>query len=184
MAAIGYSQVVPAARATNLPLAVGAGYSDFNADWDNGRIDGGTVWINYYPAIIPRYLKGLGLDIEARDLSYNKTTAGLQGYKQDTAGGGAIYSWHHFQNFRPYAKGLMEYGSFDFNVGAPYYHHDTRSLDVMGAGVDIHVIRHFWARADYEYQIWQPLFGDPHNLTPNGFTFGFLYDFRPPHPER
>lgn len=180
--AVGYSQVGPAARSTNLPLAVGAGFSNYNADWDNARVSGGTVWINYYPGIISRHLPGLGLDLEARDLSYLKTTIGLQGWKQDTAAGGAIYSWHHFQNIRPYAKGLYGYGSFDFNLGrcCVNYKHDTRSVEAMGAGMDVHVFRHFWARGDYEYQIWQPLFGKTTNATPNGFTFGGIFDFRSP----
>lgn len=182
-ATLGFSQVAPAARSSNLPLTVGMGYSDFNADWANSRVYGGTVWINYYPEIFSRHITGLGLDIEARDLSYNKPPV-LQGFKQDTAGGGAIYSWHHFHNVRPYAKGLIEFGSFDFNVGNPTYHHDTRAVYAMGAGLDYHVFGHFWARGDYEYQTWQSLFGRTTHPTPNGFTFGAMYDFRPAHSER
>jgi hypothetical protein len=31
------------------------------------------------------------------------------------------------------------------------------------------------ARGEYEYQMWHAIFG-PHDLTPQGFTFGVVYD--------
>ena len=120
------------------------------------------------------------MEIEAHDLSFDRPTTLPSNFRQDTAGGGVIYSWHHFRNVRPYAKGLIEFGSFDFDIGAPTYHHDTRTVYGMGAGLDYHLFGHIWARGDYEYQTWQNLpalgAGDP---TPNGFTFGAMYDFRP-----
>ena len=184
----GRSQVVPSALEGRLPITVGAGVSNFNADWGNGRINGGGMWIAWYPAFVPHPLHGLGLELEAHDLSWGRSPSLPAQFRQDTAGGGAIYSWHHFRNVRPYVKGLVEFGSFDFGSGTPgdcCYNHDTRTLLAEGAGLDYHVWGHIWARGDYEYQIWQNIgalgTGDP---TPNGFTFGAIFDFRSLRSER
>ena len=96
--------------------------------------------------------------------------------RYDTAGGGIIYHYLRPHNVRPYAKFLEQYGSIDFPP-YPGYAHDTRSLMSFGGGADIHAWRNLWVRADYEYQIWQHLFGHTTALTPNGFTFGPEYDF-------
>lgn len=186
MATSGISQVVPSAREGRLPLTIGAGISNYNADWSNQRINGSGLWIDYYPGIVPRHLNGLGLEAEAHDLSWGRSPVLVaSNFRQDTAGGGVIYSWHHFRNVRPYAKGLIEFGSFDFNEGPsePYYRHDTRTVYSMGAGLDYRIFGHIWARGDYEYQTWQVMFNRS-SPTPNGFTFGAMYDFRPVHSER
>jgi opacity protein-like surface antigen len=100
-------------------------------------------------------------------------------FRQDTAGGGAIYSWNRFRNFHPYGKGTVQFGSIDFGDGPghPYYSHDTRTLYTMGGGIDYRVFRRVWVRADYEYQIWQPLLSTVYRPDPQGFSLGAMYRF-------
>lgn len=173
----GFSQVSPSATEGRLPLTVGGGFSNFNADWGNGRVSGGGLWIDYYPGIVPRRLKGLGVEIDAHDLSFGRSPTIPKNFRQDTAGAGVIYSWHHFPKARPYAKGLMGIGSFDFGPNGTSYTHDTRTYYSVGGGLDYHLWNHVWVRGDYEYQTWQVMFGR-HSPTPNGFTIGAIYDFR------
>lgn len=170
-----FSQVVPAYTGRSLPLSVGFGPSSYDVDWGHGRMYGFTVWADYYPGFIPSSLRGLGVEIEARDISMDRSYT-QPNVRQDTAGGGPIYTWRHFRNFHPYAKFLYEYGSYDFTVfQAPDYKHDTRSLWAAGGGLEYRVYRPIWVRADYEYQTWQTLLGRTPN--PQGFTVGFALDF-------
>ncbi len=171
------SQVVPQAQAGNgHSFSIGVGPSSYDVDWGHGRMLGGTVWADWHPSREPALLHGLGLELEARDISLNHSSTQPSNYREDTAGGGPIYSWSHFKNFRPYGKFLIEYGSMDFKILAtPTYTHDTRGLYAPGLGFDYRVFGNFWARADYEYQIWQPMFG--HTPDPQGFTVGVEYAF-------
>lgn len=168
-----FSQVAPAATEGGLPLVVGAGFSDFYSDW-NGRLAGPTVWVdwNFYHG--PSFLHGFGIEVEGRDLNYGRT-GGVPNLRQDTAEGGAIYTWRHYRNFHPYAKYLIGFGSIDF---PPYgtYSHDTRTVLIPGGGAEYRAYRNIWVRGDYEYQYWRHIFG-PHDLNPNGVTIGVSYDF-------
>lgn len=171
-----FSQVAPAATQGELPLVVGAGFSNYNIDFGAGRReDGGTVWADWTIRQMPRILQGVGVTLEARDISLHPP-AGMSYFQYDTAGGGVIYHYLHPRNIHPYAKGLEEFGNIDFGVG-PGYSHDTRNFLAIGGGADFHAWRNVWVRADYEYQIWRGLFGRGHALTPNGFTIGPQYDF-------
>lgn len=170
-----FSQVRSAGKSGKVPLVVGAGFSNFNVDFGAGRReDGGTVWADWTIQQMPRILKGIGVEIEARDLSFGAPS--LPNMRYDTAGGGIVYHYLHLRHLHPYAKFLEQYGSIDFPP-YPGYAHDTRSLSSFGGGADIHAWRNVWVRADYEYQIWQHLFGHKTALTPNGVTFGPEYDF-------
>jgi len=174
-----FSQVVPDYRERGaLPLEVGAGFSDFNVDWGGGRREnGGTITADWTLNHMPRLLQGLGVGIIGRDLVVG-APASISYFQYETAGGGAIYHFLRPRNFLPYAKGGGGFGRIKFAPGyPPGYNGDTRSFSYMGGGADFHAWRHFWVRADYEYQIWQHLFGSPHALTPNGFTVGPEYDF-------
>ena len=169
-------QVAPSATQGNLPLVVGAGFSNYNIDWCcDRREDGGTLWIGWTIRQMPRMLQGLGIEVEARDLSLNPPAA-VPFFRYDTAGGGVIYHYLRPRNIHPYAKALEGFGSIDFNR-PPGYAHDTRSFFAIGGGADFHAWGPVWVRADYEYQMWFNLFGNPHPLTPNGFTFGPEFDF-------
>jgi opacity protein-like surface antigen len=170
-----YSQVASSATAGGLPLTVGVGYSNYATDW-NGRLSGPTLWAdwNFYHG--PPLLRGFGIEIEARDLNYDRTGSDPK-LRMDTAGGGAIYTWRHYRNFHPYGKFLVEYGSIDFNINSPGYTHDSRTVYAPGGGLDYRVFQNIWVRGDYEYQFW-PSFFHHHALNPNGFTIGASYDFR------
>jgi opacity protein-like surface antigen len=149
---------------------------------------GGAFWIDYYPGM-PSILHGLGVEVEARDISFDRHEVPTQQYpnwsgqantREDTAGGGAIYTWRHFRNFHPYGKFLISYGSVDFITGLTHatstYTHDTRTVMAPGLGIEYRIFRPLWARADYEYQDWLgKLLGT--TLNPQGFTVGVAYDF-------
>jgi len=177
-----FSQVVPAYQRRVWPISLGIGPSSYNVDLGHGRMLGGTVWADWYPAKLPHILRGLGVEGEARDISLNRSSTQTN-VRQDTAGAGPIYTWRHFHSFHPYFKYLIAYGSIDFDVGSPTYTHDTRTLYAPGGGLEYRIFRQIWARADYEYQTWQPLFGGK-TLNPQGFTVGVAYDFAHPVPSR
>ena len=174
-----FSQVVPAYHGPSLPLSVGIGPSSYDVDWGHGRMYGGTIWADWYPPQLPGILQGLGVEVEARDISLHQNCipAGFcpqKNMRQDTAGGGVIYSWRHFRNFHPYGKFLIEDGSVDF-YPLPGYAHDTRTLFAPGGGFEYRIFRPIWVRADYEYQDWGTLLGK--TLNPQGFTVGVSYAF-------
>jgi hypothetical protein len=177
-----FSQVVPAGHEGNLPFAVGAGPSSFDVDWGHGRMLGGTIWADYHPNQLPSLLHGLGLELEARDISLNANST-QKNYREDTVAGGAIYTWYHYRNFHPYGKFLVGYGSMDFSLPPPNanYSHDTRTLYAPGLGLEQRLFRHVWARADYEYQTWPDFLSrsksNPTSPNPQGFTLGVAYDF-------
>jgi opacity protein-like surface antigen len=175
IAAPAFSQVDPEATQGISPFSVGAGVSNFNVDWNKSRMYGGTFWADWHPSLRPSLLNGLGIEIEARDINYGRPSTVPSNFRQDTAGGGPIYTWRHYRNFRPYGKGLLEFGSFDFRAGNPYYSHDTRTLIATGPGVEIRAYGHLWVRAEYEYQIWEQILD--RRPDPQGFTLGAIYDF-------
>jgi opacity protein-like surface antigen len=175
------AQTVPAATESTLPLAVGAGFSYFDPDWytGQGQIYGGALWIDYIPNRVPWILRGLGVEIEARDVSLGQSSSEPSNLREDTAGGGLIYTWRHYPRFHPYVKGLGGYASIDFH-GGPGYNHDSRTIVIAGAGAEYRVMKRVWVRGDYEYQFWPNFL--PHNQAqPNGVTVGASYHFNTPH---
>jgi opacity protein-like surface antigen len=170
------AQTTPAAREDGLPLVIGGGMADNNIDFGAGRrMEGIAVWAGWDLTghkFVPR---GLTLDVEGKTIRYG-LPQGFSQMREETALGGVLYSWRHYKNFRPYAKGLMGIGSIDFPP-YPNYGHDTRMVKAMGGGIEYRAYRNVWIRADYEYQMWEQLFGTT-NLTPNGFTMGASYDFK------
>lgn len=174
-AVLGFSQAAPATTtAGGSPLTVGVGYSNFYTDW-SGRLSGPMLWADWNFDRGPSLLHGFGIEVEARDLNYDRTGADTN-LRMDTAGGGPIYTWLHYRKFHPYAKFLMSYGSIDFNIGAPDYSHDTRTVYAPGGGIEYRVSRNVWLRGNYEYQFWTDFFN--HNaLNPQGFTIGAAYNF-------
>lgn len=175
------SQVVPSATEGGLPFAVGGGFSDYNIDWGPGRMQGGTVWIDWNPNQAPSFLHGFGLEVEARDISLGGTKNQPPNYRLDAGGGGVVYSWQRFHRFHPYAKFLLAYGGFDWNNPNPHFKHETRTVYAPGGGFDYHFFRHIWVRADYEYQIWPDVRSTRTHeryLDPQGVTVGVLYNFK------
>lgn len=174
------SQTVPEYKERGgMPLEVGAGFSNYNIDFGAGRReDGATITADWTLRHMPSLLHGLGIDAVGRDIVFG-APAVVSFVQYDTVGGGAIYHFLRPRNIVPYVKGGEGFGRLKFLPGyAPgTYHSDTRAFTYVGGGADIHAWHHFWVRADYEFQRWQDLFGDPGRLTPNGFTIGPEYDF-------
>ncbi|MGO8758733.1 MAG: outer membrane beta-barrel protein [Terracidiphilus sp.] len=179
-AAPAFSQVAAAYSVPAAPWSVGIGPSSYDVDWGHGRMIGGTVWADWYPQAIETFthVRGLGVEMEARDISLDQNLPTQKNMRQDTAGGGLIFNWHLTKRFHPYFKGLLEDGSVDF-YPTPKYSHDTRLLVASGGGIEYRFLGPFKVRADYEYQYWiGPLIGN--TLNPQGFTLGIAYDLSHP----
>ncbi len=175
------AQTVPAARQGGVPIVVGAGMSDFSIDWGPGqRMVGISAWADWLPNSLPGVMRGLGIEAVGHAID-NSRPAGIPTMRQDTGLGGPIYTFVPHRGFRPYIRYVLGIGSIDFPAfpNAPKsYTHDTFLVTAPGGGTEYHIAQHFWVRVDYEYQFWHETFGS-HDLTPNGFSVGASYDFRP-----
>jgi len=133
------------------------------------------VWADWRTRNRLPFAHGLGVEVEARDLSF--------GYRldpklrQDTLAAGVVYSWRRFPLFQPYAKFLPGRGSMDFRAIAPGVDHATRDLLIWGGGIEYSGWRKFRIRGDYEYQFWIHFLQEHHQhaLNPQGFTVGVSY---------
>jgi opacity protein-like surface antigen len=177
-----FSQVVPAAyEGMRLPLTAGLGLSSFSPDWLSGRLMGGTLWIDYNPTWVPQRLYGIGLEVEGRDLRFNRSSSQPSDLREDTAGGGVIYTWRRYRQIRPYGKFLMGLGNVDYLTGKGARYNTGRTVTFAGGGLEYDAFRRFWVRADYEYQWWPDFFNvntpNPGKLDPQGITVGVSYHF-------
>jgi opacity protein-like surface antigen len=173
-----FCQVAPAAVGTrNLPLRVGAGYSNYGSDW-SGRLGGPAVWIDLDVPKLPPSWSGFQLEVEGRDLNYNRTGADPK-LRQYTVAGGVNYAWRYDPAFHPYVKFLAGVGNIDFGAlspNFPNYTKDSRTFYAPAGGLEVRAHGRLWVRGNYEYQFW-PDFFRYHTLTPHGFTVGVFYDF-------
>ena len=169
------AQVAYSAREGKLPLSVGFGVADFSDDWGtrNPRQVGLTLWIDWRLPHMPSKLRGLGIEFEGRDVNY-ATPDYLPGHRMTTGLAGPMYQWRRENRIRPYVKYLMGIGNLDF-PSTCCYQQDTRAIFAPAGGADVRLIGRLSARGEYEYQMWHAIFG-PHDLTPQGFTFGVVYD--------
>jgi hypothetical protein len=179
------AQSHPAAIYSSLQVNAGLGYSVYHDDFEGaGIMEGATLWFDIYPNRGPEFVKGFGLDLEARDISFGRPPTQPSNLREDSTGGGLIYSWRHFRNFNPYGKFDREIGGIDFHTGDPYYNHDAKLFNAYGGGIECRLVKHVSVRADYEMQVWQRLFQNPPNSTttgivlkPRGVTVGAFYEF-------
>jgi opacity protein-like surface antigen len=155
-------------------MAAGAGVSDYKMDYGAGHEWGGTLWFDASPGGLPSFLQGLGVEIEARDLSLHRGPNLPNDMRTDTLGGGLKYSLRHFHRVRPYVKFLASYGSLDLYKNS---YHFTWVDWAPGGGIDYRPFGHVWLRADYEYQDWNNIFQHGYDLDPQGFTVGAVYEF-------
>jgi len=167
------SQTVPSAYQGRLPFTIGGGASNMNVDWGQNRMYGYSIWGDWHPGDLPRILDGLGVEAEARDLSFGRSNHIPANFREDTLGAGLIYTYRHFARIRPYGKVLIEYGRLNYGPGIA-----TDKVYAPALGFEYHAIQRLWVRADYEYQSWPNLFYGGKNLDPQGFTLGASYDFR------
>jgi hypothetical protein len=181
-----FAQAPPAARssASYSPLAVGAGFNAFNTGWQDGYMLGGALWIDYTPDILPASLKGLGLEIEARDISMKTDSKGQRSLREDIASGGVIYSLPRFNNIHPYGKLLIGLGSEDYPMMGYAHLHQDITVSSFGGGADYRLMKKVWLRGDFEYQFWPGFFQyapalhkPAGTLSPFGYTVGVMYHF-------
>ncbi|HUH62680.1 MAG TPA: porin family protein [Terracidiphilus sp.] len=169
-----FPQAAPSATQGGLPITFGAAVSTFHTDFSRYE-SGPTVWLdwNFYRG--PRFLQGLSIEAEARDLNYDRTGDNPK-LRQTTAGGGLLYHWQRWERIRPYGKALLGFGSISFTPRpGSTYSHDTRTVFAPGGGGDFRVWRGLTVRADYEYQFW-PDWKNNHAMNPQGLTVGASYD--------
>ncbi len=162
-------QVAPAAHKGEIefPFTVGAGAASYDVDWNQGRMVGVGAWADWRPNF--QYLSGLGLELEARDISWD--AGARSGFAQRTIGVGPSYASYYFPGFHPYAKYLFDYGrtSFSRRTVPPYTHFDGY-VRTPGLGFELRLVSRLWMRVDYEYQFWPQVNGGTPN--PQGFTVG------------
>jgi opacity protein-like surface antigen len=170
------AQVAYSAQEGKLPFTVGFGLADFSDDWgvENPRQVGITLWVDWRIPHMPSKLDGLGLEFEGRDVNY-ATPSALPGHRMTTGLAGPMFEWRRQGRVRPFVKYLMGIGNLDFPNNSNYQQ-DTRSVFAPGGGADVRLWNRFSVRGEYEYQFWHSIFG-PHDLTPQGFTVGLVYDF-------
>lgn len=174
-----FSQVAPEAKQGGWPLVVGVGFSDYYTEMFAKRMEGTTVWTDWNIEHGPSFLRGFGVEAEARLLNFGQPQG--QKLRQGTAGGGPVYTVRHFRNFYPYGKFLLDYAAMDHIKSPrlpPWYTGDTWTSYAWGGGVEYRARRGVWVRADYEYQFWRVKFFNPNSfLNPQGVTVGVSYDF-------
>ncbi len=183
------AQAAPAATQARSPLAIGAGFSGYNADSGHGHLLGGTLWIDYSPSRVPQALRGIGIEAYGHDLNYGRSKSQPPNLRQDVGGGGVFYSWPGWRNIRPYGKFEMGFGNEDFEAinsnGTPRRVNQTRTVTTLGGGVELLAFRSVWVRVDYGYEFWPNFFyrsAKPvAQLNPQGFTVGAIYHFSRPH---
>lgn len=187
-----HAQAAPSAKEGRFPFAVGVGLSGYNPDIGHGHLIGGTLWIDYFPNRLPSFMRGIGIEVEARDLNYGRSASQPSNLREDIVQGGLIYSWPHFRNFRPYGKFSEGYGNADDAVNPTHRNHDSRTIFSGGGGFEYRVLGRLWVRTDYEYQVWPNFFKHPATvdppeparpsgrLNPQGFTVGAVYHFDRP----
>lgn len=168
-----FSQTVPAAYQGTLPFTIGGGASSIDVDWGRNRMLGYSIWGDWHPGTLPRLLDGFGVEIEARDISFDRGATLGPDFREDTLGAGPMYTYRRFRRIRPYGKMLIEYGRLDSGLGTIL----TDKVYAPAFGFEFNATRRLWVRADYEYQDW-PNFINGKKLDPQGFTLGVSYNFR------
>jgi Outer membrane protein beta-barrel domain len=136
-----YAQAIPAASGPGSYVAVGVGFSSYQADYGQRWIDGGVAFVDVHPTW--RY----GIEGEARMLKYHIA----EGVKESTYLAGPIV-YLRPRSFRPYAKFLIGEGKIDLPFG---YGHGSFLAYAPGVGIDYLLSDRISIRAiDLEYQQW------------------------------
>jgi hypothetical protein len=166
------SQVAPSAYKVGSAFTVGAGASVSSADWDKIRLLGGSAWANWTPA----FLKGPGLEVEARDTQYIGDGTGK--FRQLSLEAGPIYVWRQSHRLRPYAKVLVGYGKINFDIGNPIYTHDSSMVLEPAGGVELKLLKRIGLNVEYSDQFWPQLYNYyPPVYQARGVTAGASYHF-------
>jgi Outer membrane protein beta-barrel domain len=168
------AQVVPAGRARNIPVSIGAGGAAFSPDFNKGVMAGVTFWGGYQAPILERLARGLSITGEIRDLDYLQSNSQAT-LREVTFAAGFRYEWQRFADIRPYGRAMGGYGRIHFPSTNTYVQ-DSSTIGAFSGGADMRLYHDAWMRVDYEYQVWPDLFS--RNLHPQGVSVGVLYNFR------
>jgi hypothetical protein len=85
------AQVAPTATQDGFTLKVGAGFSDYAGNLNNGQLQGGALWVDFVPPRMPSFLHGFGVEAEARGVTASETAPTQPGaLRQSTVGGGPL----------------------------------------------------------------------------------------------
>ena len=173
-----FAQVVQAAVEPTPPWTVGLGASGFDPGWLKNPIYGGAIWVDFTPSWTPKFLRGFGVEAEARSVFLGRSSS-EKNLREDVGEGGVIYTWRHFHNVRPYGKFYRGYGNTEFETAQNTRYEVSRTISSAGGGVEFWLARSIWLRADYEDEIWPNFFpgGHPSRIDPRGFTVGASYHF-------
>lgn len=160
----GHSQFMPAASGPGAYVALGGGYSVFEADYGQRKIGGTTAWAEVHPTW--RY----AIQGEVRVLR-DHTDEGVR--QSSYLAGPMVYL--RPQRARPYVKLLAGAARMDFPFG---YGKGTYFAYAPGAGVDLLINDWLAVRAvDFEWQQWPKFeFG---KLTPYGVSAGIVIRLTP-----
>ena len=175
------AQVAPSATQDGLRFKVGAGFSDYAGDLNNGQLQGGALWVDFVPPRLPSFLRGFGLEAEARGVTASNTSPAEPGaLRQSTVGGGPTYTYLRYSRFHPYAQFIVSYAGQSFNLGeGGGEQFETQKAYAFGGGIDYRAYSNLWVRGDYEYQFWPDAFGIPSwYLDPHGVTLGLAWEFK------
>ncbi len=83
---------------------------------------------------------------------------------------------------RPYVdflvgRGELDYQNGGFTIGPLTYLSTSTTVYSPGAGVDLHISRHFSFKADYQYQNWSTPVVSSGKIHPSVITLGAVYRF-------
>lgn len=171
------AQVAPSARVYERNISAGAGINFWWGDW-GGAVKrlGPAAWVT------ADLYHGFGVQIEGHAMNFDGGGGAAELYTYYLGEGGFIYTWHHWNMVRPYAKAEAGFGSLTFPpITGLSYHHQNSHTWSTGGGVEIQNYKRLWSRIDYEYtffpHFYSPISGEYHSLNPGGLTFGESYHF-------
>ena len=133
---------------------------------------GGTGWVDWYPGRVQSLVHGLGIEFEVRDVHLNRGY-GQMNIRQDTAGGGPIYTPHVRKGFIPMPSFSLRKAAWISPHRAPRTRMTRACLSLQVAGSNIGSRVHSKCASTTSIKSgWQL---PPNTPTPSGFTFGFAY---------
>jgi opacity protein-like surface antigen len=164
------AQVQPAASGSGIRFGIGGGLDYWWGDYGNIRRFGPAVWVT------ADVWHGLGVLAEGHALDFGDGGLGSR-YTYYEGVGGAVYNYHRWRTFTPFAKAELGFGGLSFpHSPTATYTHDTRTTWALGGGAEYKLWRRVWVRGDYTYDSFPDFLN--HTLDPNGVTLGFTYHLR------
>jgi hypothetical protein len=155
------AQVAPAALRSPFSLTVGGFGSVFQPDYIPNKLAGIGAYVDV------NLFHGIGVEAEGRWQRFHE----IDQISQDNYLIGPRVQLKHVWRARPYVKVLGGFSNMNFEQGSGSGRFTTVAF---GAGIDVHLTRHWTVRAfDAEYQEWPKFLGDA--LSPYGASAGVSY---------